>query len=231
MTPVEPERPPSVAHAPHARVRRGSRTLRLIWAAVCVGLACVIGGFGWFILQVQTTEPATVSADGVVVLTGGPERIADAIDLVAAGRGKRLLITGVNPMTRMTELSRLTPRSRATFNCCVDIDRAATNTIGNAVETRRWARLRNFQSLIVVTSDYHMPRAMAELAHQLPDVNLVPYPVVTERQRNDPWWTHAVTSRTLAIEYVKFMAALVRMRLEANPSGSEVATVRVGNKN
>ena len=230
MTPVEPEQAASAGHAPHTRARRGVRALRLIWAALCIGLACVAAGFGWFILQVQTTEPATVSADGVVVLTGGPERIADAIDLVAAGRGKRLLITGVNPMTRMSELSRLTPRSRATFNCCVDIDRAATNTVGNAVETRRWARMRNFNSLIVVTSDYHMPRSMAELAHQLPDVTLIPYPVVTERQRNDPWYMHAVTSRTMAIEYVKFMAALMRMRIEPSPSRNEVAAVRVGTK-
>ncbi|HVG52684.1 MAG TPA: YdcF family protein [Xanthobacteraceae bacterium] len=233
MGKTEADRPahePYAETAPYVRPRH-NRIWRLIWGSVCLVAALFAAGFGWFVLQVQMAEPSVNStADGVVVLTGGPERIADAIDLVATGRGKRLLITGVNPMTRMAELSRLTPRSRTTFNCCVDIDRAATNTIGNAIETRRWARSRNFNSLIVVTSDYHMPRAMAELTHQLPNVNLIAYPVVTERQRNDPWWTHAVTSRTMAIEYMKLVAALLRMQLEADPPANEVAAVRVGTK-
>ena len=122
------------------------------------------------------------------------------------------------------------PQYGPVFSCCVDIDRSATNTIGNAVETRRWAQPRNFHSLIIVTSDYHMPRAMTELTHQLPDVTLIPYAVVTERTLEDPWWKHVTTARTLAIEYVKYVAAIVRTRLEPDPSAGEIA-VRVGDKN
>ncbi len=94
-----------------------------------------------------------------------------------------MLITGVHPTTRLEELSKRVPGHDRMFHCCVDIDREATNTIGNAVETRRWARERGFNSLIVVTSSYHIPRAMAEVSHQLPDATLIPYPVVTDRQR------------------------------------------------
>ena len=118
-----------------------------------------------------------------MVLTGGAFRINDALELLAAGRGQRLLITGVNPATRAREISRLMPEHRRWFSCCVDLDHSATNTIGNAIETRRWAKARGFKSLIVVTSNFHMPRAMAELAHQLPDVTLVPYPVVSDKVR------------------------------------------------
>ena len=123
-----------------------------------------------------TTEVALRrNADGIVVLTGGAFRISDALELLAAGRGQRLLITGVNPATRSREISRLVPEHQRWFACCVDLDHSAINTIGNAIETRRWAKARGFKSLIVVTSNFHMPRAMAELAHQLPDVTLVPY--------------------------------------------------------
>jgi uncharacterized SAM-binding protein YcdF (DUF218 family) len=195
-----------------------ARVWRLAFAAVCVGLLVTAAGFAWFVMRVQGSEAAmTDSADGVVVLTGGRERIGDAIDLLAAGRGKRLLITGVNPTTRIEELSRLVPRFGPMLACCIDIDRSATNTIGNAVETRRWARLRGFHSLIVVTSNYHMPRAMAELANQLPDVTLIPYSVVIERQSTEPWWNQGTTTKTLAIEYVKYIAALVRMRIGLDP--------------
>ena len=115
------------------------------------------------------------NADGIVVLTGAAFRISDALELLAAGHGKRLLITGVNPLTRSREIARLVPEHQRWFTCCVDLDHSATNTIGNAIETRRWVKARGFKSLIVVTSNFHMPRAMAELAHQLPDVTLVPF--------------------------------------------------------
>jgi uncharacterized SAM-binding protein YcdF (DUF218 family) len=203
----------------------------MLFGLVALAVA-VLAGFVWFVDRVNDfTAEATPSADGVVVLTGGRERIADAVDLLAAGRGKRLLITGVNPVTRMQELARQRPQYAPVFSCCVDIDRSATNTVGNAIETRKWAQPRNFHSLIVVTSDYHMPRAMAELTHQLPDVTLIPYAVVTEHPMSDPWWTHLITARTLAIEYVKYVAAVLRTRLEPNPSAGEIAAVRVGDRN
>ena len=78
------------------------------------------------------------------------------------------------------------PEFERWFACCVDLDHLALNTIGNAIETKRWAREQRAKSLIVVTSDFHMPRALAEIAHQLPDVALVPFPVVSDRVRDDP---------------------------------------------
>jgi len=183
------------------------------WTVALVMIA-FIGGFFWYATQVPQVEPSFErSADAIVALTGGRERIGDAVELLAAGRGKRLLISGVNPTTRAEELSRFVPRYQAMFQCCIDLDRSATNTIGNAVETRRWVRERGFRSLVVVTSAYHMPRALAELAHQLPDVTLIPFPVVTDKQRTEPWWMNAQSIRALASEYVKYLAAVVRMRV------------------
>ena len=118
--------------------------------------------------------PLTRNADGIVALTGGASRIADAIELLASGRGKRLLISGANRATNSNEISRLNPEFERWVRCCVDFDRSL-NTLGNAIETKRWAERRGFRSLIVVTSNYHMPRALAEIAHQLPDVALVPF--------------------------------------------------------
>jgi len=85
--------------------------------------------------------------------------------------------------------------------------------VGNAQETKRWADRRSIRSLIVVTSNYHMPRAMAELARQLPDVDLIPFPVVTDNVRTDRWWDPA-TAKLLLTEYLKYIVAQVRMRLE-----------------
>ena len=101
----------------------------------------------------------------------------------------------------------------ALFECCIDLDRSAMNTIGNAVETRRWARARGFHSLLVVTSAYHMPRAIAELEHELPDVTLIEFPVWTERQRQNPWWTDGATARLVISEYLKYVYTVMRIHV------------------
>jgi uncharacterized SAM-binding protein YcdF (DUF218 family) len=183
---------------------------------VLFGLPLVLfaGGFLWFVRSVPAVVvPPSRNADGIVVLTGGASRISDALDLLAAGRGRRLLITGVNPTTRSAEISRLMPEHRRFFGCCVDLDHSAVNTIGNAVETRRWIEARHFRSLIVVTSNFHMPRAMAELDHQLPGVTLIPFPVVSEKVRVEDWWESPATARLLFGEYLKYIAARARMWL------------------
>jgi uncharacterized SAM-binding protein YcdF (DUF218 family) len=191
-----------------SRLRRGLRRLMLI---VLAAVALFGGGFLWFVHLTEAGESAPLrNADGIVALTGGPFRINDALELLAAGRGRRVLITGVNPITRPVEISRLVPEHRHWFSCCVDIDHSA-NTVGNAIETRRWVKARGFKSLIVVTANYHMPRAMAELAHELPDVTLTPYPVVSDKLRVEAWWENPETARVLFWEYLKYVVAKVRM--------------------
>jgi len=192
---------------------------RLGWSTfvLCALGVLLIGlGFVWFVRHVPAEEVSlTRNADGIVALTGGASRIADAIELLASGRGKRLLISGAYRATNSNEISRLNPEFERWVRCCVDFDRSL-NTLGNAIETKRWAQSRGFRSLIVVTSNYHLPRALAEIAHQLPDVALVPFPVVTDRQRAERWWVGWGTTRRMFIEYVKFVFAKLRMGL--NPA-------------
>jgi uncharacterized SAM-binding protein YcdF (DUF218 family) len=214
------------APLPGARPRHGSRMRRAVIALViCAAavLGLVLAGFGWFIGRLPAEEIAlSRNADGIVALTGGSSRVVDAIELLASGRGQRLLITGVHPATGPVELSRLTPEYQRIVRCCVDLDRSAVNTLGNAVGTRRWAKERGFRSLIVVTSNYHMPRAIAELSHQLPGVSLIQFPVVSDKLRTERWWSSAATARLLFSEYLKYLAALGRMLIV--PAGAEAAT-------
>jgi uncharacterized SAM-binding protein YcdF (DUF218 family) len=190
---------------------------RVLLLAAAIGtLAALLfaAGFAWFVWKVPDAEAVLQrNADGIVVLTGGSSRVVDGIELLAAGRGQRLLISGVHRATNRGEISRVTPEHEQVLRCCVDLDRSAMNTLGNAIGTRRWAGDRGFRSLIVVTSNYHMPRAIAELSHQMPHVTLIPFPVLSDRMRTDAWWTHGATAKLLFSEYVKYIYALVRMRL------------------
>ena len=164
------------------------------------------------------------SADGIVVLTGGTSRVSDALELLSSGRGKRLLITGVNPGTTTGDIAHQVVDYDRLLACCVDLDYSALNTLGNAVQARRWALAHKFNSLIVVTSAYHMPRALAEIAHQLPDVALIPYPVVSDRLRIEPWWSNTATTKLVLSEYLKYLAAKVRMRFDALVQTNELSS-------
>ena len=110
------------ARAPRPLLRRVG------WSTffVCAVLALVMGaGFLWFVWRVPVEEaPLSRDADGIVALTGGASRITDAIELLASGRGKRLLISGANRATNSNEISRLNPEFERWVRCCVDFDRS-----------------------------------------------------------------------------------------------------------
>jgi len=200
--------------------------VRAAMMLVVAAAAVICAGFAWFVYHVPAEEVALDrNADGIVVLTGGASRISDAIELLAAGRGRRLLSSGVHRTTSTTEIARINPRYQGLVTCCVDLGYAAVNTVGNALETKAWVKDRRFTSLIVVTSAYHMPRTMAELQQQMPEIALIPFPVVTDKLRNEPWWSSAPTARLILSEYAKYVMAQLRMRIEPpsladGPTGS-----------
>jgi len=180
--------------------------LALIWLA---GLAA-------FAERVQSSTPAPVpeAADGIVALTGANsnERIGAAVDLLTEHRGGRVLVSGVNRDVTREQLRTVSGSVRRIYDCCVDLGFTAADTVGNARETAEWAQAMRYRRLIVVTSDYHMPRAMLELRAVLrpPAFSLTTYAVPTEALRGRHWWRSPRASRLLVVEYCKYLAILGR---------------------
>ncbi len=211
------------------RKRRLALRALLACAAVLAGL--FLGGYAWF-AQVVTArnEVPPRPADAIVALTGGSNRIGDAIDLLQSRHGKRLLISGVNERTGRDELGRLNPAGRSLLACCVDLDHRARNTIGNAIEARRWAKANGFDSLVVVTSNYHLPRTMLEFRHAMPQVRLIGHPVANEMTTTRHWWHDPAAARLIAVEYTKYLAAWLRSRIEADPETAPIWLLSGGRK-
>ena len=170
-------------------------------------------GLGAFAQRVdRSTPPADPPrADGIVALTGASDtRITEAMRLLEDGKARRMLISGVNPAASRADIRGVAKATRRYYDCCVDLGFQATNTVGNARETARWARGRHYASLIVVTSDFHMPRAMLELKGALPGATLIPYPVRTAELDAHHWWRTETGARRMIVEYDKYLAILFR---------------------
>lgn len=183
----------------------------VLWTSALLVLTFTLG-FGVFSTHVSAmmAPSALRGADAIVVLTGGQSRIDAAIDLLRSGKGKRLLISGVHPTAGLDDLRRATGAEEALFACCVDLDRAAVDTIGNAEESARWVQAHAYSSVILVTNNYHMPRSMLEMRRVGADVEILPYPVVNARLDRGEWITKPQALRVLFTEYTKYLAALAR---------------------
>ena len=177
--------------------------LIIIWSVGLVAFAARVE---------QSTPPEDPAvSDGVVALTGpGQERLEAATALLEAGKARRLLVSGVNKQASRTDIRDVTGAVKPIYDCCVDLGFQAANTLGNARETAEWVKAKGYRSLIVVTADYHMPRAMLELKAAMPNTLLIPYPVATATFDAKHWWKSGVGARRMTLEYCKYLAILAR---------------------
>jgi uncharacterized SAM-binding protein YcdF (DUF218 family) len=146
-----------------------------------------------------------------------------AVSLLQEGRGERLLISGVNRMNNRDSIRRAARAvAGPVYDCCVDLGFEAVDTIGNARETADWVRARGYDQVIVVTADYHMPRALLELRGAMPHTRLIPYPVATDELNAHAWWRNTRQARRLMIEYTKYLVILTREAvLGLGPKGAD----------
>lgn len=186
---------------------------RLVTAFLFVGLAWAAG-----LVVFVSGLPAPLAtlptpADGVVVFTGGGDRVATAMELLNGGAGKRLLISGVNPDVKKPELAEMWPGDPALFDCCVDLGLEARTTEGNASELGDWMRSHGYRSLILVTSEFHMPRALIETRERLPDVAITAYPVASGLLDREGRPMSAANWKQVGGEYTKYLFARLKTML------------------
>lgn len=205
---------PSAPAANPPRRRKRTVAARLGLTAILGGLAALsLIAFADFIRDVNAlAAPSPVEADGIVVVTGGQARIEVALQLLEDGAAKRLLISGVNDATSANSLVARTHADPSLFDCCIDLDRDAMDTAGNARETATWAQEHEFSSLLVVTSAYHIPRTTSEIARLLPGVELIPFPIdpAVDNQRAIAQESSSWPVSLLAREFMKLQLARVR---------------------
>ena len=128
-------------------------------------LLLLLYALGFMLFAFTLGKPASADAkvtDAAVVLTGGSGRIEHAIDVLRRGKARRLLVAGADPSVTKGDLARRIPGSFDLLKCCVDLGSESVDTRSNAEEANRWLKKRRFQSLRLITSDWHLRRARYE---------------------------------------------------------------------
>ena len=200
-------------------LNRSDRRRPLVFAgfAVLVGAALVwLVGFFWFAaLLPNEASVRERKTDAIVVLTGGSGRLSKGLELLAQKNAEKLFVSGVYRGVEVAELLRLSRQAPEELSCCIALGYEADNTRGNAIESAAWMRKNDFSSLRLVTATYHMPRSLIEFRRQMPNIEIVPHPVLSAHFKQSQWWRYPGSTSLLASEYTKFLIALLRARWAA----------------
>ncbi len=181
-------------------------------ALLLIGLAAVVaawaGGLWLFAEAIPRSADVTPrQTDAIVVLTGGSGRMEVGLDLLARKQARKLLVSGVYRGVDVAELLRVSKQSPEEVECCIALGYSADSTHGNARETAEWMRENAFRSLRLVTANYHMQRSLLEFQTAMPEIEIIPHPVIPERVKLHQWWRWPGTASLIVTEYSKFLLA------------------------
>ena len=189
--------------------------IKFIFIGGLLTIPCFLAGLQHFVLNLpKISSPASPATDGIVVITGGQQRLDDGLRLLQIGAGKALLVSGVgqgvNKSILADELDLGAP-VMALLDCCVTLEFGARDTRGNALAASQWAAKNEYQSLRLVTSNYHMPRARHVFTNKMPHIELHFWPVSPADLTLETWWQNPDIIRLLAREYAKYLTEHLRV--------------------
>ena len=183
-----------------------------IFALIFTGIAW-LAGFVLFHHRINHFAPDDGQpADAIVVLTGGKNRIAEAVKLLNNGLGEKLFISGVSKGISLNDLSQRTDITIRTQRE-ITLDDRSTNTIENAIEAAEWIEKNNISSIRLVTSNYHLLRSEQEFRARAPGLKIILHPVYSENV-STRWWRNLGSFTLVASEYIKFLIVWLRSRTE-----------------
>lgn len=165
--------------------------------ARAISLLVILWALGFALFALTLPRPADDrQTDAIVVLTGGAGRLDHGLALLAQHRAQRLFVSGAERTVQKRDLALRTHQPMALFECCVDLGKESFDTRSNARETAAWLLAHHYRSVRLVTTDWHMPRAHADLARELSGDGIT---ILPDAVRSEPGFM------TLFTEYHKYV--------------------------
>ena len=170
---------------------------------------CWLGGFIIFDTYIKKSQNNTAKTDAIVVLTGGKNRIAEALRLFNEDMAELLIISGVNDKVSIKELQAQNKTLIMKNQERIIIGREAANTNQNAIEVSDAIRRNDVRTVRLVTSYYHMPRSKEEILAHNPDMKIIIHPVYSQNV-SSKWWKKWNSFKLIASEYNKFVFVYIK---------------------
>jgi uncharacterized SAM-binding protein YcdF (DUF218 family) len=166
-------------------------------------LAWLLGFIAFALLLARPAGAAHSQA--VVVLTGAAGRVDRGLEVLRQGWAPQLFVSGVDRDVKPGEFAAQFKVSPQQMACCVTLGFAATDTETNAREIAIWMREQRVTRIRLVTSDWHMRRAVLELRSAVPGgLTIIEDAVPTKP-----------SMRILFLEYHKLIARWIAQRVSA----------------
>ena len=165
---------------------------RMIGVALALALAyffIFLTPLLWRVAEPLHVAAAPEPADAIVVLAGGvgesgqagggyQERVKTAVDLYQAGWAPRMVfVSGYVFAFREAEIMKNLALSLGVPESSIVLETKASNTHEGVASVHGLVREQRWQRILLVSSPYHMRRALLVWAKQAPDVHVVPTPV------------------------------------------------------
>ena len=155
----------------------------------------------------------------IVILTGGTNRIKDGLKIIEDFKKSKkinykILVSGTGMgFTKSSLKKKLGPNfNPKLIQCCVDLDSVSKNTFTNASETFKWAKKNDIKEFILITSNYHMPRAILEFKNIMPKLKIYTYVIIPKKHNIENWLNSYETFNLIFTEYCKYIFASLRIR-------------------
>jgi uncharacterized SAM-binding protein YcdF (DUF218 family) len=140
------------------------------------------------LLTLRNPGPPTRPADAIFVLTGGEGRIQEGFRAWSGGAARELYILGAGGMVPVTRIVPEASRISAEALSRIHVEAWSGNTLENAFSAKSAVGEGKYSSVILVTSDYHIPRAYLAFRKVLPpEVSLSAIRVRPEGGAGAPW--------------------------------------------
>ena len=188
---------------------------------ICIIIYFFVGLFNYQERILSLKEYSPKRASNIVILTGGSNRIRDGLKIIKnledlAIINTKLLISGTGKGFTISNVKKLLPKRKSlnTFlKCCIELENKSQNTHSNAIETLKWAKKKNINSFILITSNYHMPRAALEFKTEMPNFEIITHPITPKKHDISNWMHSFETFSLIFIEYSKFLIAISKIKI------------------
>jgi uncharacterized SAM-binding protein YcdF (DUF218 family) len=185
-----------------------------VWIVIFVFFVWV-GGFLWFVFDMPENPPCPdCTTDAMVVLTGGNNRIAAALDLLDQKLADHLLISGVNPGTNLTTIKNNSGFKGNIVRYKISLDDQSRSTKENALNTLKWLQKNGYRSIRLITANYHIRRSLLEFQTVMPDLLIIAHPITPNESLGQQWYNDYKIFCLFFNEYNKYLGTLLRLEVK-----------------